>query len=98
MYENGISEAEEDTRDILTVKAPVTKIAQGVVDGNSHYYIMVEGSEDIFDIPVTDFIDIIRYDVGDEVTIEYRKGEKTEYRAVSERCGKTEGECGTECG
>ncbi len=77
MYENGISEAEEDTRDILTVKAPVTKIAQGVVDGNSHYYIMVEGSEDIFDIPVTDFIDIIRYDVGDEVTIEYRKGEKT---------------------
>lgn len=77
MYENGISEAEEDTRDILTVKAPVTKIAQGVVDGNSHYYIMVEGSKDIFDIPVTDFIDIIRYDVGDEVTIEYRKGEKT---------------------
>ena len=26
---------------------------------------------------MTDFIDIIRYDVGDEVTIEYRKGEKT---------------------
>ncbi len=77
MYENGISKAEEDTRDVLTVKAPITKIAQGVLDGNSHYYIMVEGSEEIFDIPVTDFIDIIRYDVGDEVTIEYRKGEQT---------------------
>ena len=38
---------------------------------------MVEGSEDIFDIPVTDFIDIIRYDAGDEVSIEYRKGEQT---------------------
>lgn len=77
MYENGISSAVEDTRDILTVKAPIAKIAQGVVDGNSHFYVMVEGSGEIFDIPVTDFIDIIRYDVGDEVTIEYRKGEQT---------------------
>lgn len=77
MYENGIRQTEEDTRDILTITAPITKIAQSVVDGNSHYYIMVEGSEDIFDIPVTDFIDIIRYNVGDEVTIEYREGEQT---------------------
>ena len=77
MYENGSSEVQEDDREILTIKAPITKIAQGVVDGNSHYYIMVEGSDDIFDIPVTDFIDIIRYNAGDEVTIEYREGEQT---------------------
>ena len=76
MYENGISEVQEDDREILTIKAPITKIAQSVVDGNSHYYIMVEGSDDIFDIPVTDFIDIIRYNAGDEVTIEYREGEQ----------------------
>ena len=77
MYENGISEVQEEDREILTIKAPITKIAQSVVDGNSHYYIMVEGSDDIFDIPVTDFIDIIRYNAGDEVTIEYREGEQT---------------------
>ena len=77
MYENGISEVQEDDREILKIKAPITKIAQSVVDGNSHYYIMVEGSDDIFDIPVTDFIDIIRYNAGDEVTIEYREGEQT---------------------
>lgn len=77
MYENGISKVQEDDRDILTIKAPITKIAQGVIDGNSHYYIMLEGSEDIFDIPVTDFIDIIRCNVGDEVTLGYRKGEQT---------------------
>ena len=77
MYENGISEVQDDDREILTIKAPITKIAQSVVDGNSHYYIMVEGSDDIFDIPVTDFIDIIRYNAGDEVTIEYREGEQT---------------------
>ena len=76
MYENGIKETPEDTRDVETITARITKIAQGVVDGNSHYYIMVEGSDAIFDIPVVDFIDIIRYDVGDEVTIEYKEGEK----------------------
>ena len=38
---------------------------------------MMEGSDAIFDIPVVDFIDIIRCDVGDEVTIEYKEGEKS---------------------
>ena len=77
MYENGIKETPEDTRDVLSISAAITKIAQGVVDGNSHYYIMVEGSDEIFDIPVADFIDIIRYDVGDEVTIEYKEGKQS---------------------
>ena len=77
MYENGIRKVQEDDREILTIKAPVARIAQSVIDGNSHYYIMLEGSEDIFDIPVTDFIDIIRCEVGDELTVEYRKGDET---------------------
>lgn len=77
IYENGIRQTPEDTREIKNITARITKIAQGVVDGNSHYYIMVEGSDAIFDIPVVDFIDIIRYDVGDSVTIEYKEGEKS---------------------
>ena len=77
MYENGIKETPEDTRDVLSITAAISKIAQGVVDANSHYYIMVEGSDEIFDIPVVDFIDIIRYDVGDEVAIEYKEGEQS---------------------
>ncbi|MCU6747896.1 MULTISPECIES: hypothetical protein [Lachnospiraceae] len=75
MYENGIKQTEEDTRDILTVSGKITKIAQSVIEGNSHYYIMLEGSEDIFDIPVVDFIDIIKFNEGDEVTVEYKEGE-----------------------
>lgn len=77
MYENGIQETPEDTREIQSITAPITKIAQGVVDGNSHYYIMLEGSDGIFDVSVVDFIDIIRYDVGDEVTVEYQEGERS---------------------
>lgn len=77
MYENGIKKTEEDTREVLSITAPITRIAQGVIDGNSHYYIMLEGSDGIFDVPVVDFIDIIRYNVGDEVTIEYKEGEQS---------------------
>ena len=77
MYQNGIKEVEEDTREIQTVTGKITKIAQSVIEGNSHYYIMVEGSEGIFDVSVVDYIDVIRFDVGDEVTIEYKEGEET---------------------
>ena len=48
-----------------------------MVDGNSHYYIMLDGSDGIFDVSVVDYIDVIRYDVGDAVTIEYKEGEET---------------------
>src|SRR5699024_3082228 len=57
--------------------ARITTIAQGVIEGNSHYYIMLEGSEAIFDIPVVDFIDIIRSEVGDEVTRDYKAGDQS---------------------
>lgn len=77
MHENGISKEEEDTREVRTITGKIAKIAQGVVEGNSHFYIMLEGSDGIFDVPVTDFIDVIRYNAGDEVTIEYKEGKKT---------------------
>ncbi|SHK16069.1 hypothetical protein [Hespellia stercorisuis] len=77
MYENGIKVAEKDTREVEEMTAKITKIAQGVIDGNSHYYIMLEGSDEIFDVSVVDFIDIIKYEVGEEVTIEYKKGDES---------------------
>ena len=52
----------------------IAKIAQGVIEGHSHYYLMLEGSDEIFDISVVEFLDIIRYNVGDRITIEYTPG------------------------
>lgn len=77
MYENGIKVVAEDTREIQTITGKIAKIAQGVIDGNSHYYVMLEDSDEIFDVSVVDFIDIIKYDAGDEVTIEYKEGEES---------------------
>ena len=76
MYQNGIKVDEPDNREVETMTAKISKIALGVIEGNSHYYIMLDGSEEIFDVSVVDFIDIIKYNVGDEVTVEYKKEEK----------------------
>ena len=77
MYENGIKAVAEDTREIETVTANISRIVQGVIDGNSHYFVMLEGSDDIFDISIAEYISIIGFDVGDKVTIEYKAGEET---------------------
>ena len=68
------SSAAKETK---TITGAITKVAQGVVDGDSHFYVMVEGSDEIFDVSVVNFIDIIKYDVGQQVTMEYQEGEKT---------------------
>lgn len=77
MYENGIKAVAEDTREIREVTAKISRIVQGVIDGNSHYFVMLEGSDAIFDISIAEYISIIGYDVGDTVTIEYKAGEET---------------------
>ncbi len=74
---NGIKEVEQDTREEETLRGKVTKVAQAVLEGSSHYYLMVEGSDAIFDVPVADFIDVIRVEPGMEITIEYKEGKKT---------------------
>ena len=33
--------------------------------------------QEIFDIAVVDFIDIIKYEIGQQITLEYKIGEKT---------------------
>ena len=56
------------------IKGTVKRIAQGVIEGNTHFYLTLEDSDFIFDVPLTDFMEALRLDVGDEVTIEYSPG------------------------
>lgn len=74
LKQNGI--AVEETRSVNEAKGKIQKIAQGVVDGNSHYYIMLEGNKEIFDVSVVDYLDIIKYNEGDQITLEYTPGDK----------------------
>lgn len=70
-------QVEVDTSETGEITGKITKIVQGVVDGNSHYYIMLEGSDEIFDVLVKDFITVIKYEVGQDISMEYKIGEST---------------------
>lgn len=69
---NGISKVASQS--VLKISGNITKIAQGVVEGNSHYYIMIDSSNAIFDVPVVDYINIIKFNEGDRITFEYSEG------------------------
>ena len=62
-------------QDIQKIQGVIKKIAQGVIEGNTHFYLVLEDSELIFDVPLADFMEVLRYDVGDEISIEYSQGE-----------------------
>lgn len=57
----------------VTKKATGTieRIAQSVIEGNSHFYITLTGQSEIFDVPVTEFVQIVAYKEGDSITVEY---------------------------
>ena len=76
LLSNGVKKEAEDTREVLMIEGEITKIAQAVIDGTSHFYLMIEGSDGIFDISVVDFIDVVRCEEGQEVKVEYKEGEK----------------------
>jgi hypothetical protein len=63
-----------DTSKLPKVTGAIKKIAEGVVEGNSHYYILLKNSNEIFDVNVADFIQIITYNVGDTITFSYTSG------------------------
>lgn len=77
LFTSGVKVEAADVREVMTLTGNITKVAQGVIEGNSHYYLMIEGSDEIFDVPVVEFIDIIKYEAGDEITVEYKEGTKT---------------------
>lgn len=72
---NGISAAvSEDTKE---VSGKISNLLTVTIDGNTHIYMALEGKEDIFDIELSnsDFIDIVKYSIGDEIKISYMQGD-----------------------
>lgn len=71
---NGISGTGEESG-IQEISGTIERIAQSVIDGNSHFYLVLEGKDGIYDIAVTEFVQIVGYDVGDRITLEYVEGD-----------------------
>lgn len=52
----------------------ISLISQVVIDGNSHYYVMLNGDDTLYDCPVASVVDIVRYKEGDSVTLNFASG------------------------
>jgi hypothetical protein len=72
MKTSGIGIADTATSPKIT--GSIAKIAEAVVDGNSHYFILLGNSNEIFDVNVADYIQIIKYNAGDTITFTYTPG------------------------
>ena len=53
----------------------IATVAQAVVDGNSHFYVTLEGDSRIFDFALPGMVEIVAYGVGDTITIEFSEGD-----------------------
>lgn len=73
---------QEDTDSLQSASGIISKIADVVIDGNSHYYIILQGNDGIFDINVEKFPEIIRYNIGDFLKITFSPG--ASYNTVEE--------------
>lgn len=71
MADSGILAEEQIKQEEKQAAGKIEKIIQTVIDGNSHFYIMLEGQKGIFDVPVAELVDIVRYNTGDFITFGY---------------------------
>ena len=70
---NGISQPEEEpAADLQSITGKIIRIADAVIEGNSHYYLILEGNDTIYDVLVGSHIDVLLLNEGDTVTLKYR--------------------------
>ena len=53
----------------------IASISPVVLDGNSHYYLILDGQQAIFDCPVASVVDVVRYKVGDVIVLNHGSSE-----------------------
>lgn len=61
---------------LKSITGSIEAAAPVVLDGTTHYYLSISGSEDIFDIDMAqeELIQIVKYAVGDRITLQYAQG------------------------
>ena len=81
LLKDNVDETQTEIVDTKNIQGVITKIMPVVVDGNSHMYFMLEGSSSIYDADVSKYVDIIRYEAGMNISIQYT--ESTEEKALN---------------
>lgn len=68
---NGVLTDTADLSAVEEVSGTISAVAQAVVGGNSHFYVMLDGRDELFDFALPGLVDIVRYKVGDTITFTF---------------------------
>ncbi len=87
---NGVvAEGEGGATDVVTVKGTIRSMNQAVIEGNTHFYLTVEGEDgSIFDFALPGLLDIVGYKVGDEINFTYVEAAGSNVRPAYEILGE----------
>lgn len=80
---NGIVDESNKPSNVIEKSGKITQIAQAVIDSNSHFYVMIEGDENLYDFELPSLLDIVKYKVGDDITFDYISTEDNKFKAYS---------------
>ena len=68
---------EGESAALQTADGKVHTIAQAVIEGNTHFYVTLEGDDAIYDFAIPMMIEIVRYQVGDPIRFSYVESSPT---------------------
>ncbi|MCD8317061.1 MAG: Tat pathway signal sequence, partial [Eggerthellaceae bacterium] len=74
---NGVDTNANDVLDLQDTTGVIKTIAQAVVDSNSHYYVLLEGDDNLYDFALPGLLDIVTYEIGDSISFTYLPSEGT---------------------
>ena len=74
LKQSGISAADSNAG--MEIRGVIEKISPVVIEGNSHFYVILAEKEGIFDVDVSAYPEIVTYDVDDVIGFTYLEGTK----------------------
>lgn len=74
---SGSAEAPVEGQSFAEASGKIKTIAQAVIEGNSHFYMTLEGDARIYDFALPAMVDVVSYGVGDTIALRYTEGDPT---------------------
>lgn len=74
---SGSAEAPVEGQSFAEANGKIKTIAQAVIEGNSHFYMTLEGDARIYDFALPAMVDVVSYGVGDTIALRYTEGDPT---------------------
>ena len=80
---NGLVSEENKPKDVMQTSGTISLMAQAVIDNNTHFYVMLEGDDKLYDFKLPAMLNIVRYKEGSTISFEYIQNSSGSYEAYS---------------